>query len=106
MFLSLYIKKKKFNLVFIIFACISHHPCFSINMSVAPVFDEQRAPLVAIVDTNKIGKQLLESLAEPVSQLINGTITERLHDVEQRLTECENKYGHRLNVIEQKLNGK
>jgi len=44
-----------FNLVFIIFICISHHPCFSINTSVAPVFDEQRAPLVAIIDTNKIG---------------------------------------------------
>ena len=58
-------------------------------MSVAPVFDEQRAPLVEIVDTNKIGKQLLESLAEPVSQLINATITERLHDVEQRLTNMD-----------------
>jgi len=66
-----------FNLVFIIFICISHHPCFSINTSVAPVFDEQRAPLVAIIDTNKIGQQLLESLAEPVSQLINATILQK-----------------------------
>ena len=69
-----------------------------------PLLDDQEAPLVAIINTRNIRKQILQSLNEPVHQLINATIEELVDDlIRGELAEFENECEQRIHLIEQKI---
>ena len=58
--------------------------CSTVNLTAAPLRDDHRALLVALVDTSKIFEQILESLNEPLRQIINDTIEENVPKIVER----------------------
>jgi hypothetical protein len=92
------------SLAIIVLLVISEFTYIAMETGSIPLLDDQEAPLVAIINTRNIRKQILQLLNEPVHQLINATI-EELVDIliRGKLAESENKCEQRIDLIEQKI---
>jgi hypothetical protein len=68
---------------------ISEFTYIAMETGSIPLLDDQEAPLVAIINTRNIRKQILQSLNEPVHQLINATIEELVDNlIRGKRTHC------------------
>jgi hypothetical protein len=92
------------SLAIIVLLVISEFTYIAMETGSIPLLDDQEAPLVAIINTRNIRKQILQSLNEPVHQLINATIEELMDNlIRGKLAESENKCEQRIHLIEQKI---
>jgi hypothetical protein len=92
------------SLAIIVLLVISKFTYIAMETGSIPLLDDQEAPLVAIINTRNIRKQILQSLNEPVHQLINATIEELVDNlIRGKLAESENKCEQRIHLIEQKI---
>ncbi|VDI60908.1 Hypothetical predicted protein [Mytilus galloprovincialis] len=63
-------------LIFTIYSC----KCQDLEKFVAPILDNQKAPLVAIVDTTNISAHIVRSIEIPLRNIINTTISCKLNE--------------------------
>jgi hypothetical protein len=92
------------SLAIIVLLVISKFTYIAMETGSIPLLDGQEAPLFAIINTRNIRKQILQSLNEPVHQLINATIEELVVNlIRGKLAESENKCEQRIHLIEQKI---
>ena len=92
------------SLAIIALLVISKFAYIAMETDSVPLLDDQEAPLVAIINTRNIRKQILQSLNEPVHQLINATIEELVDNlIRGKLAESRNKCEQRIHLIEQKI---
>jgi len=92
------------SLAIIALLVISKFTYIAMETDSVPLLDDQEAPIVAIINTRNIRKQILQSLNEPVHQLINATIEELVDNlIRGKLAESGNKCEQRIHLIEQKI---